>query len=145
MGLRLALVALIVLLAGCGGDDDESAPATTQEPAAASTDCVAATSDLMAPLGGRVTLEGGRLRNGQLVQSEAVPDYWFVAVELDGPGYEDEGDVATFATTSQFGGEAIYAVGELAEQHTTLRAIDEVEGIDADDPAASDAAACVAG
>jgi hypothetical protein len=144
MGLRLALVALIVLLAGCGGDDGESAPGTTQEPAA-STACVAATSDLMAPLGGRVTLEGGRLRNGQLVQSEAVPDYWFVAVELDGPGYEDEGDVATFATTSQFGGEAIYAVGELAEQHTTLRAIDEVEGIDADDPAAGDAAACVAG
>ena len=144
MGLRLALVALVVLLAGCGGDDDESTPATTQE-AAASTACVAATSDLMAPLGGRVTLEGGRLRNGQLVQSEAVPDYWFVAVELDGPGYEDEGDVATFATTSQFGGEAIYAVGELAEQHTTLRPIDEVEGIDADDPAASEAAACVAG
>jgi len=143
MGLRLALVALVVLLAGCGGDDDESTPATTQE-AAASTACVAATSDLMAPLGGRVTLEGGRLRNGQLVQSEAVPDYWFVAVELDGPGYEDEGDVATFATTSQFGGEAIYAVGELAEQHTTLRPIDEVEGVDADDPAADDAAACVA-
>jgi hypothetical protein len=145
MVLRLALVALVVLLAGCGGDDDESTPATTQEPAVASTDCVAVTSDLMAPLGGRVTLEGGRLRNGQMVQSEAVPDYWFVAAELDGPGYEDEGDVATFATTSQFGGEAIYAVGELAEQHTTLRPIDEIEGIDAGDPAADDAAACVAG
>ena len=97
----------------------------------------------MAPLGGRVTLVDGRLRNGQMVQSEAAPDWWFVAVELDGPGYEDEGDVATFATTSQFGGEAIFAADELAKQHTTLRDVAEAEGIDAADPAAAETRACV--
>jgi hypothetical protein len=129
-------------LAGCGGDDDEAAPETS---AAAASTCVPAASDIMAPLGGRVTLAEGRLRNGQMVQSEVEPDWWFVAVELDGPGYEDEGDVATFATTSQFGGEAIFAADTLAQQHTSLRDVAEGTGVEAADPAAAAARACVSG
>ena len=147
MGLRLSLLLVVLALTGCGGDDDETAsPATTASTTtAAASSCVPATSDMMAPLGGRVTLEEGRLGNGQMVQSEAAPDWWFVAVELDGPGYEDEGDVATFATTSQFGGEAIFAADALAKEHTSLRDVAEADGIDAADLAASEARACVTG
>ena len=119
MGLRLLALLAVLVLAACGGDDDESAPATVTT--AETSSCAAAASDMMAPLGGRVTLEDGRLRDGRMVQSTASPDWWFVAAELDGPGYEDEGDVVTFATTSQFGGEAIFAVDELARAQTSLR------------------------
>ena len=115
MALRLCVLLLALVLAGCGGDDDEpEASATTGAPEA--TSCVPATSDIMAPVGGRVALENAdvRLQNGQLVESNETPGIWFLSAELDGPGLEDEGDVATWATTSQFGGEAIYSVDELA-------------------------------
>jgi hypothetical protein len=143
MGLRLPGLLAVLVLAACGGDDDESTPAT--ETTAEASSCVAAASDMMAPLGGRVTLEDGRLRNGRMVQSTASPDWWFVAAELDGPGYEDEGDVVTFATTSQFGGEAIFAVDELAQAQTSLRDVAEADGVQADDPAAGEARACLGG
>jgi hypothetical protein len=146
VALRLLLLLVALVLAGCGGDDEEGAPETAAATnSAAASSCVPAGSDLMAPLGGRVTLAEGRLRNGRLVQSEAAPDWWFVAVELDGPGYEDDGDVATFATTSQYGGEAIFAADALAQEHTTLRSVAEAEGVDAADPAAGTARACVSG
>ncbi len=98
----------------------------------------------MTPVGGRVALAhpGMRVQNGQLVQSEATPGVWFLSVELDGPGFEETGDIATWATTSRFGGEAIYAVDELAEQHTDFRPVAQAEGISADDPAAEASRAC---
>ena len=99
----------------------------------------------MTPIGNKVTVEGGRICNGQMVESEAAPGIWFIAVELDGPGYEDEGDVATFATRNRFGGDAIYAVDEPAKQHTDWSHVTEVDGIAEDDQAADEAGACVAG
>jgi len=38
-----------------------------------------------------------------------------------GPGYEEAGDIATFASESRFGGGAIYAVDDLANELSTLR------------------------
>ena len=136
------MVVTALLLAGCGGDDEEAAP-TGAGTTAESSSCVAATSDLMTPLGNQITLADGRVSNGQMVESEATPGIWFVAVELDGTEYEDEGDVAVFATPNRFGGDAIYAVDELAKQHSDWRDVEEAEGVDADDPAADEAAACV--
>ncbi len=144
MSLRLALLLSVVLLAACGGEgDDETADTTEAAPEASS--CEPATSDVMTPLGNKVTLEQGRVRNGQMVESAAVPGVWFIAVELDGTGYEDEGDVAIFATRNRFGGDAIYAVDELAKQHTDWSDVAEADGIEAADPAADDAGTCVVG
>jgi hypothetical protein len=144
VSLRLALLLVVVLVAACGGDGDDEAAGTT-ESAPEATSCEPATSDLMTPIGNKVTLDGGRVRNGQMVDSEAVPGVWFVAVELDGVGYEDEGDVATFATLNRFGGDAIYAVDELANEHTDWSDVAQADGIDAADPAADEAGTCVVG
>ena len=142
MVLRLAMALTLLLLAGCGGDDEEAAP-TAAATTAESSNCVAATSELMTPLGNQITLADGRVSNGQMVESEASPGIWFVAVELEGTEYEGEGDVAVFATANRFGGDAIYAVDELAKQHSDWRDVEEAEGIDAEDPAADEAAACL--
>ena len=131
----------VLLLAGCGGDEESAA--TTAVTTAAASSCVAATSEIMTPLGNQITLADGRVSSGQMVESEASPGIWFVAVELDGTEYEDEGDVAVFATANRFGGDAIYAVDELAKQHSDWRDVEEAEGIDADDSAADEAADCV--
>jgi hypothetical protein len=144
MRLWLLLVPVVLLAGACGGDDEEGA-GTTAEAAAEVATCEPATSDLMTPLGNKVTLDDGRVGNGQMVQSEATPGIWFVAVELDGAGYEGTGDVATFATTNRFGGEAIYAVDELASEHTDWTDVADAEGVDAADPAGAAAARCVTG
>ena len=141
MGLRVGVLLSVLVLAACGGDDEEQT--ATTEAASESSSCVPATSDIMTPIGNKVTLDGARVGNGQMVESEATPGIWFVAVELDGPDYEDEGDVATFATPNRFGGDAVYSVDELAKQHTSWRDVAEAEGIDAADPAAAEAAACL--
>jgi hypothetical protein len=145
VALRLLLLLVALLVAGCGGDDDEAdAVATTQE--AAATSCVAATSDIMAPVGGRVALEKAdvRLRNGQLVESE-TPGTWFLSAELDGPGLEEDGNVATWVTTSRYGAGPIYSVDDLAMEYSSFSAIADAEGISADDPAAEKSRDCVSG
>ena len=144
MALRLAItLASLLLLAGCGGDDE--AGSTTAATGAEASSCAAATSEIMTPIGNTLSLEGGRVRNGQMVESGVTPGIWFVAVEVDGPGYEEEGDVATFATANRFGADAIYSVDELANQHFGWRDVAQADGIEADDPAADEAAACVGG
>jgi hypothetical protein len=144
VALRLLLLLVALLLGGCGGDDEPDAVATTE--AAGATSCVAATSDIMAPVGGRVALDKAevRLRNGQLVESE-TPGTWFLSAELDGPGLEEDGDVATWATTSRYGAGPIYSVDDLATEYSSFSAIAEAEGISADDPAAEKSRACVSG
>ncbi len=97
----------------------------------------------MTPIGNKLTLDGGRVTGGQMVESETTPGVWFVAVELDGPNYEEEGDVAIFATSNRFGGGAIYSVDELAKQHTSWVDVATADGIEPADPAADEAAACV--
>lgn len=99
----------------------------------------------MTPVGNKLSLDGGRVRNGQLVESETSPGVWFLSAELDGPGFEDKGDVATWATTSRFGSEAIYAVDELAKMQSGWRAVEEAEGISTDDAAVEKSRACVQG
>jgi hypothetical protein len=137
---RLVPLVAALLLAACGGDE-ESAGTTAAAPDRSS--CVPATTDLMTPIGNKLTLDGARVRNGQMVESEATPGVWFVAVELDGSGYEGDGNVATFATKNRFGGDAVYSVDDLAKQHTSWSDVADSDGIDADDPAADDAVACV--
>lgn len=146
---RAAAFALVVAaLAGCGGEEEEGVPSpaatetTAAEPVQESR-CEAATTDVMTPLGNKLTLAGGRVRNGQLVKSRDHESLYFLSAEIDGEGLEDPGDVATWATENRFGGGAIYAVDELAQEHSDWS---DAAAIDAslDDDGAEESRNCVA-
>ena len=140
MTIRIALLLVVAALAGCGGDDDES---TAPDPA--SSRCEAATSAIMTPLGNAVNNQQDRLVNGQIVKSRDHGDIYFISAELDGPGFEDPGDVGTWATTSPGGAEAIYSVDEFAKEHTSWRDGTAVAGLSIDDDGAEESRECVAG
>lgn len=135
----LAVAALA--LAGCGGDDDEASSSTTPS----DPRCEQATSAIMTPLGNAVTNELDRLRNGWIVKSRDHADIYFVSAELDGPGFEDPGDVGTWATTSPGGAEAIYSVDEIAKDHTSWRDGTAIAGLSMDDDGAQESRACAGG
>jgi hypothetical protein len=137
---RVAALALVGLVcAGCGGDDDEASP----PPPPADTRCEPATSALMTPLGNALNNELDRLENGQMVKSRDHEDIYFISAELDGPGLHDPGHVATWATTSPGGAEAIYSVDELAKDHTSWRDGTAIAGLSLDDDGAKESRECV--
>ena len=81
-------------------------------------------------------LNGGRIARG-------ADGAYFVSVEVDGPGYEDTGDLATWATESTGGGGgAISSADELARTISSWRAA-ETAGIDVGDPAVGASRACL--
>jgi hypothetical protein len=137
MRCRLGLLLVVGVLAGCGGDDDEagSPPADSR--------CQAATSALMTPLGNGLKNERDSLENGQVVKSRDHSDVWFVSAELEGPGLFDPGDVATWATTSPGGAEAIFSVDDLAKDNSTWRNGTEIAGLSLDDDGADESRECV--
>jgi hypothetical protein len=137
-----ALLALLALaLAGCGGDDDEA----SSPPPPTDLRCEQATSAIMTPLGNAVKNELDRLKNGWIVKSRDHGDIWFVSAELDGPGFEDPGDVGTWATTSPGGAEAIYSVDDIAKDHTSWRDGTAIAGLSMDDDGAMESRACAGG
>jgi hypothetical protein len=149
--LRLGVTVLLLLaLVGCGGDDDSAegtpSPAGTEttpaEPAGESR-CEAATTDVMTPLGNKLTLEGGRVRAGQVVKSRDHEALYFLSAEIDGPGLEDAGDVGTWATENRFGGGAIYAVDALAQEHSDWSDAAEIDA-SIDEDGAEQSRECVA-
>jgi len=137
MRCRLGLLLVVGVLAGCGGDDDEasSPPADSR--------CEAATSALMTPLDNGLKNERDSLDNGQVVKSRDHSDIYFVSAELDGPGLDDPGDVATWATTSPGGAEAIFSVDDLAKDHSTWRDGTAIAGLSLDDDGADESRECV--
>jgi hypothetical protein len=138
MSFRLGLLLVIGVLAGCGGDDDEStSPANSR--------CEPATSALMTPLGNSLKSERDSLENGQVVKSRDHSDIYFVSAELEGPGLFDPGDVATWATTSPGGAEAIFSVDQLAKDYTTWRDGTAIASLSLEDDGATESRDCVAG
>jgi hypothetical protein len=136
MSFRLGLLLVIGVLAGCGGDDDEStSPANSR--------CEPATSALMTPLGNSLKSERDSLESGQVVKSRDHSDIYFVSAELEGPGLFDPGDVATWATTSPGGAEAIFSVDELAKDYTTWRDGTAIASLSLDDDGAKESRDCV--
>ena len=83
--------------------------------------------------------------NGQIVKSADHDDIWFVSAELEGPGFQDPGDVGTWATTSPGGAEAIYSVDDIAKDHTSWRDGTAIAGLSLDDDGAMESRECVAG
>ena len=137
------LVLLSVLaLAACGGGDDDEATATAPVTAAVASPCEPASSDVMTPIGNKLMPEGVRVSDGRYVRSDDHEQMYFVSAELDGPGLEGEGDVATWATPSVGGAEAIYAVDDLAKEHSDWRPADEVD-VTIDDHGAQESRDCV--
>ena len=130
-GVALALG--VALLAGCGGDD---------EPDAASASCVEATSDLMTPLGNKMTITDERLRSGRIVESEETPGLYFVSAEVYGDGV-DEGLIGTWVTESRLGAEPIYAVDEVARDHSDWSDAEGAIEHSVDDPAIDASRDCV--
>ena len=140
-GSLVLVVALVA--AGCGGDDEDSeGTATAPVTAAAASACEPATSDVMTPIGNKLMPEGVRASDGRYVRSDDHEQMYFVSAELDGPGLEGAGDVATWATPSVGGAEAIYAVDELAKEHSDWRPADEVD-VTIDDDGAQESRDCV--
>jgi len=86
----------------------------------------------MTPLSNKMTLEGARLRNGQILESTNSPGLYFVSAELYGDGIESR--VGTWATENRFGGGAIYAVDDVARE-TSSWGDGAAEGIALDDDA----------
>ena len=67
---------------------------------------------------------------------------WRTSPSVWGRATAESGDLAT---RNRFGGDAIYAVDELAKQHTDWSDVAEADGIEAADPAADEAGTCVVG
>jgi hypothetical protein len=134
---RGLVIALAIACTGCGGDDDESSPS------AANGRCEPATSAIMTPLGNALRNERDRLVNGQIVKSRDHEDIWFVSAEIEGPGLTEPGDIATWATTSPGGAEAIYSVDDLAKDHTTWRDGTAIAGLSMEDDGATESRDCV--
>ena len=59
---------------------------------------------------------GGSLRGGWIVKSSDFKKVYFVALEVDGPGIDGDGDVGTWATNSRSGAGLIYAVDPVARE-----------------------------
>ena len=97
----------------------------------------------MTPLGNKLLVEDGRVRSGFLVESEAAGVY-YISAEIDGTGLEDDGDVGTWVTESSGGGDPLYAVNDVAMEHSDWSdAASASLETDADAEAAS--RACVTG
>jgi hypothetical protein len=140
MTSRAALLLAVAVLAGCGGDDDSGSSASS-----VSHLCEAATSAIMTPLGNSLDNERDRLSNGQIVKSSEHEDIYFVSAELDGPGFQGPGDIATWATTSPGGAEAIYSVDPLAKRYTSWRDGTAIAGLSLEDEGAQQSRECVTG
>ena len=138
MTSRAALLLAVAVLAGCGGDDDSGSSASS-----VSHRCEAATSAIMTPLVNSLENERDRLANGQMVKSSDHEDIYFVSAELDGPGFQGPGDIATWATTSPGGAEAIYSVDPLAKRHTSWRDGTAIAGLSLEDDGAQQSRECV--
>jgi hypothetical protein len=123
MRRRAALALTVLAVAGCGGDDETSPEPATEaaQPPPSDSRCVAVTTDLMTPLANLLTDKSNRLTSGQAVKSRDHERIYFVSAEIDGPGLADPGDIGTWATSSLHGGETIYAVDELANEHSDWR------------------------
>jgi hypothetical protein len=140
MAYRVALVlCAAATFVGCGGDDETTSP----PPAESSSRCQPADAALMTPLGNALVNERDRLTNGHFVKSRDHEDIYFISAELDGPGFQDPGDIGTWATTSPGGAKAIYSIDELAKDHTSWRDGTAIAGLSMEDEGATQSRECV--
>ena len=91
--ITVLVLAAALLLAACSDDpqvSDEAAETVSER----CQDVPTETLDLIAT---GLTIENGTLRDGAAVKSTYGPDLWMVAAEVDGVGFEGDGDHAVWA------------------------------------------------
>jgi uncharacterized cupredoxin-like copper-binding protein len=116
----LVLVALLIGLAGCGGDDDASETSATETPAAAETVRITETDVALDP--GSVSLEEPGTYTFDVVNEGQVAH----ALEIEGEGIEEEtetlepGERATLTVALEAGEYELYCpVGDHADRGMT--------------------------
>jgi hypothetical protein len=139
----IGLLLIMVFAAGCGGSDEEAAPTTTgAEPASVPEWCIPADVYLTTPLGGGMKEATFRLKNAQAVKSKDHDHVYFVSAEVYGEGV-DAGTVATWATTSLGGAEAVWTVDDVSKQYSKWRDGTQVADLSMDDHGAQESRDCV--
>ena len=101
MRLALAVAALLVVVAAACGDDDSGGAPSEPVPAEPSLEqCQPVLDDVMAALESGLTLDGASLPVGFAVESPSFPGVFYIAAELDGPGYESKSDAPVWVSES---------------------------------------------
>lgn len=101
MRTTLVLGAMLMLsVAACGGDDSADAPGVASPAEPSLEQCRPVPEDVMTALESGLTLEGAALPVGFAVESPSFPGVFYIAAELDGPGYEAEGDAPVWVAES---------------------------------------------
>ena len=132
MRIRLAVVACVLALVGCGGGNDaneqpqaipaETTVATTTTTVATTTTtvpsrCEKVSSALLNAIAEGLTVSGGgRLRNGYAVKSKDFSKVYMVAADIQGAGMEGNSEVGVWATNSLDIGGLIFAVDGFAQE-----------------------------
>jgi hypothetical protein len=107
--LALAILAIAVLVAGCSDSVSDEAIESVSER------CEVVPQETLEFIATGLTVENGTLRDGAGVKSDYGPDLWMVAAEVDGVGFEGDGDHAVWAVLT----------GLEADQVEALAAVDE--------------------
>jgi hypothetical protein len=103
--MRSGLLALVVLIAGCGGGTSGSPSAQ----ASADPRCVAATPALVELLGITLVL-GVKMDNVYYVKSNAYPNVFFMSGRLQGTPIGSEPKIATWVTNRSDGSAGFFTI-----------------------------------
>lgn len=121
-----AIALFLLVLAGCGSDSgDEPEPTSTSEPTAGVSAIPLGTSGAASPLckdpksatqrvAKGLTVSGATLVDAYMVNSEGG-GIWFLAAEVDAPGWESPGDVMVWAMDDM----GTYSVNAAAKEFST--------------------------
>jgi hypothetical protein len=125
----LFTAALVVFLAGCGGDDGDgesfaattAAEATVTEAAEESDRCMRVPRGLVEAIETGLTVEGGgRLMNARAVKSNDFKRVYFISADIEGPGLEgpNPDEIGTWSKSGplRVGDGLIYAVDATANE-----------------------------
>ncbi|HEX2204187.1 MAG TPA: hypothetical protein VHG91_12845 [Longimicrobium sp.] len=135
--LACLLVPLALLLSACEAGP-EYAPGESPHVGLAPplTDpaehCLAVPGRMMDFLKGALREEGVTLRNARAYRAGNFVRPFFVAAEIDGPGMEDDGQVATWSATALTPGDGVVVMAEddLAARFSTLPDARVTDGFD---------------
>jgi hypothetical protein len=140
--IAVLLASVAVLVVGCTG---ESTSAPQGEPARTSGEETTPVEE--------TTMEtvqgGGQLKGAKAVKSNDFESVYYVSAELQGPGLEGSGDIATWATNSLKAGEGLILAADAVAKEFSDWGADVGEGsapaetMSLDNDGAEESRACV--
>jgi hypothetical protein len=105
---------MIILLVSCTGEDRRTSTAAN---------CLEVPVEAIEFLNGALESDGVRVSSAAAVKSPKPylgGALYFISGEIDGPGYEGEGDIGTWAQFDRMGAHSIMAVSGLAMTVSTF-------------------------